>query len=101
MGRIFAVLALILVLAFAPGCGRKVPELAAVPGMGEAALTDALQGISRDAVLQSWGEPDGALSGMFGEIYDLPGGGAFVIVYYGQSGPDHVVENVKLGAKDE
>ena len=97
MGRIFAVLALILVLAFAPGCGRTPPDLETAAGMSEAALTKALKGADRDAVLQSWGEPDGALSGMFGEIYGLPGG-AFVIVYYG---PDHVVENVKLAAKGE
>ncbi len=36
MRKIPFVLALILVLAFAPGCGRTVPELAALSGMGEA-----------------------------------------------------------------
>ena len=101
MRKIPFVLALILVLAFVPGRDRTVPELAALSGMGEAALTDALRGISRDAVLRSWGEPDGALSGMFGEIYDLPSDGAFVILYYDPYGPDCVVENVKLDGKDE
>jgi len=56
-------------------------ELAA---MTEEAATKALAGTLREELLKVWGEPDGGLSGLYGDIYEAPGGRA-VIVYYNVS----------------
>ena len=41
----------------------------------------ALLGLPREDVLRAWGEPDGCLSGLFGDIYTLESG-ARITVYY-------------------
>lgn len=52
-----------------------------LPGMGWEAAEAALLGLPRQEILNAWGEPDGTLSGLFGDIYTLEGGGQ-VTVYY-------------------
>ena len=73
-----AMTAAVLVFAAKTGpAGLPAPEtLAAVP-----AAAESLLGLPRRYVLNAWGEPDGTLSGLFGDIYALEGG-AHVIVYY-------------------
>lgn len=70
--------ALLLAGKTAPA-GLPGPE--ALPGMGRKAAEAALLGLSRQEILNAWGEPDGMLSGFFGDIYALEDG-AQVIVYY-------------------
>ncbi len=41
----------------------------------------ALLDLPREDVLRAWGEPDGCLSGLFGDIYTLESGG-HITVYY-------------------
>lgn len=51
-----------------------------------------LKGHSRDSVIDCWGEPDGMLSGFWGDIWKLNGLGE-VIVYYDDGGN---VEHIKV-----
>ena len=71
--------------------------------MGQEAAEAALLGRERQEILRAWGEPDGMLSGFFGDVYHLDGASR-VIVYYdtepmnnGTAGSDTVpVEQVRL-----
>ena len=54
------------------------------PAAALAALTAAeaaLLGLPRQEILNAWGEPDGSLSGFFGDIYQLESG-MCITVYY-------------------
>lgn len=59
--------------------GLPGPE--ALPGMGREAAEAALLGLPRQEVLNAWGNPDGMLSGFFGDIYTLADG-VSITVYY-------------------
>ena len=56
-----------------------------------------LKGHSRDSVIDYWGEPDGMLSGFWGDIWKLNGLGE-VIVYYDEDGN---VEHIKANQAEE
>ena len=60
----------------------------------EEALLENLSGRSREDVLRRWGDPDGMLSGLWGDIWKLdnPSGG-MIILYYDSSG---AVEHVRI-----
>lgn len=60
---------------------RDLPSPEELPGMGQAAVETALLDRERREILRAWGEPDGMLSGFFGDVCRLDGGG-HVIVYY-------------------
>lgn len=72
--------ALALVLE-AGGPRTGFPALEALPAMGREAAEAALLGRTREEILNAWGQPDGGLSGLFGDIYALENG-SHVIVYY-------------------
>lgn len=57
------------------------PALEDLPAMGQEAAEAALLGRAREEILNAWGQPDGGLSGLFGDIYTLENG-SHVIVYY-------------------
>lgn len=59
--------------------GLPGPEMLAA--MGPAAEEAALLGLPRKHILNAWGQPDGMLSGFFGDIYELESG-ARITVYY-------------------
>ena len=61
---------------------------------GEQYATDKIKGYDREAVTYIWGEPDGMLSGFFGDIWDA--GDESIIVYYDE---DSKVTYVKLNTK--
>lgn len=81
----FLIAGLLAVLLLALGLwGREktgLPTLEKLPGMGQEAAQSALLGRERREILAAWGNPDGMLSGFFGDIYGLESG-AQVIVYY-------------------
>lgn len=52
-----------------------------LPIMGREAAEAALLGLPRQEILNAWGEPDGSLSGFFGDIYQLESG-MCITVYY-------------------
>lgn len=56
-------------------------------------------GQHRDAMVSAWGEPDGMLFGLFGDIWDLRDEGhRILILYYDQDG---IVEAVRITGKPE
>lgn len=59
--------------------GLPLPE--ALSALGQEQAEAALLGLPRQEILNAWGEPDGMLSGLFGDIYALEDG-VQVIVYY-------------------
>lgn len=52
---------------------------------GEEYATGKIEGYSRDAIGYIWGEPDGTLSGLWGEIWETEDGDA-IIVYFDSEG---------------
>lgn len=84
-----------------------VPAPEDLAALGSEAAEAALLGHMRKEVLRAWGEPDGTLSGFFGDVYELKGG-AHIIVYYDTEpmsrgtadGYTVPVEQVKISAPD-
>ena len=50
-----------------------------LPNLGWEAAEDVLLGLPRQEILNAWGEPDGTLSGFFGDIYELERGGQVIL----------------------
>lgn len=66
--------------------------------MTDREATKVLAEASRQAVVETWGEPDGMLSGLYGDVYGTPAG-LHIIIYYDvslNSGPR--VQAVKIGS---
>lgn len=90
-------LGILCVLVLAVGYGRSktgIPARAEIAAMTDQAATEALAGTARETVLKVWGEPDGGLSGLFGDVYETEDEHV-IIVYYNHSGEPYVVESVK------
>ena len=62
----------------------NLPSLASLSQMGEEEITAVLTGYRQAQLHELWGEPDGTLFGMFGEIWELDG--AYLYVYYDSGG---------------
>lgn len=64
----------------------------------EEELTELLKDTDRDALIAAWGEPDGMLSGFWGDIWYTGTGCRYVVVYYeeGQEGQG-LASDVKQG----
>lgn len=65
--------------------------------MTEQQAAETLAGTSREVLRKAWGEPDGMLSGFYGDIYNGPDGKR-IVVYYDvrfDSGPR--VQDVHIG----
>ena len=75
-----AAAAVVLLLA-AKTCPAVFPTPETLSRMDPEAAESALTGRIRRDVLGVWGEPDGTLSGLFGDIYNMEEG-VGVIVYY-------------------
>ena len=88
-------LACILILA---GCSGKskiadIPDLSEIrvlvaeQGDTEGDCLETLSGQPRDALVQAWGEPDGMLSGFWGDIWELGDeDDQIIIIYYDRDG---------------
>ena len=79
-GRVLSA-AVLAVLALAVSLFPSLPFPAAVAAMTPEAADTALLGLPRHRVLSAWGEPDGMLSGLFGDIYTLDSGRQIVVYY--------------------
>lgn len=75
-----AAAAVVLLLA-AKTCPAVFPTPETLSGMDPEAAEAALAGQTRRDILDAWGEPDGTLSGLFGDIYNVEEG-VGVIIYY-------------------
>ena len=68
-------------------------------GYTQEEIEEKLKGELRDNILVSWGEPDGMLSGVWGDIWILDAEkDKKIILYYDTEG---YVENVRIGSVSE
>ena len=93
------VLFLILLAAWWAGFHRvkrldnlPTKELAYQGLTGEIDYDPPLEGYTRKQLTEIWGEPDGGLFGMFGDVWEVKEK-EWIIVYYDGDG---IVENVKI-----
>ena len=92
-------IALVLAFVFVLGLvGCKPDEIADIPKLAEITdftqeqLEEKLIGLSQEEIYRSWGEPDGHLSGFWGELWQLASTtGEYITVYYDENG---IIENV-------
>ena len=93
------VLALVCVLGLCAcnpkeDANKQILPLEKVNEFNQKELDKKLIGISREDILDAWGEPDGQLSGFWGEIWQLVSEKSkHVIVYYDENG---IVEHVMV-----
>ena len=72
----------------------NLPTLSAVAEMSEPDINSLLAGYRHNQLREVWGEPDGCLSGFWGEVWQIEGAGSQqLVVYYNEDG---IVEHVKL-----
>lgn len=74
------------------------PTLWEMDGLSNEELTAALTGISRETLLSAWGDPNGHLSGFWGDIFHIPGSFTSIIVYYDEAG---FVERVRSDQRNQ
>ena len=73
---------------------KQILPLEKVNECNQEELDENLIGISREDILDAWGEPDGHLSGFWGEIWQLASEKSkHVTVYYDENG---IVEHVMV-----
>lgn len=76
---------------------NEVKGLVLEKGYTQEEIEEKLKGEYRDNILASWGEPDGMLSGMWGDVWFLDDEQSKKItVYYDSNG---CVENVRIGSR--
>lgn len=72
----------------------NLPSLASLSQMEEEEITDLLTGYRKEQLAEVWGEPQGTLFGMYGEIWALDDENeAYLIVYFTPKG---IVEQAKI-----
>lgn len=75
----------------------EISELITEKGYTEEDFQEELSGQHRDNIIHVWGEPDGMLSGFWGDIWHLSDeNNQKIILYYDKDG---VVENVRIAEK--
>lgn len=80
--RVIFTLAAVCALLLAARSGEPAgfPAREYVAAMTNEAATEALAGTSEEALREAWGEPDGMLSGLYGDVYEVKG--KYIVVYY-------------------
>lgn len=48
---------------------------------GEEFVLEQIQGVSRERLIESWGEPDGMLSGFFGDVWEITENESITVYY--------------------
>lgn len=80
-------LSLICVVALT-ACGKNldnIPSFSVIQEQGDEWATEKLTGYTKDNLQEIWGEPDGMLSGMFGEVWQVEDDFDQVVVYYDEN----------------
>lgn len=100
---IIFVLTLTVALALA-GCTSSpdgttdTPKLVEITGYTQEQLDEKLIGCSQEEIHSAWGEPDGMLSGFWGDIYHVPDGYESIILFYDADG---IVETIKADDRND
>lgn len=88
------ILAAFTLLPDRPDGTADTPELAEITDFTQEQLDERLTGLMRAEIYHSWGEPDGHLSGLWGDTWQLDSEkDRYVIVYYDKDG---IIENVRV-----
>ena len=64
---------------------------------GEEFVLEQIQGVSRERLIESWGEPDEMLSGFFGDVWEITENESITVYYSSRS----EVERIKFYQKTE
>ena len=72
MKKILCTLLCALMLSLT-GCGKDIPALDTIGVDNFETVSAELTDCTRDDLLKAWGEPDGELSGLFGDVWELEG----------------------------
>ena len=69
------------------GCGKDVPALDTVRTDNIETIQTEFADCTREDLIKAWGNPDGTLSGLFGDAWMLEDGSAsYITVYYNNDG---------------
>ena len=69
------------------GCGKDVPALDSVGIDNIEAMQEEFADCTRKDLIKAWGNPDGTLSGLYGDVWDLgEDPAAYITVYYNDDG---------------
>lgn len=74
------------------------PELGEITDYTQEQLDEKLIDRSQEELHSAWGEPDGILSGFWGDIYHVPDGYESIILYYDANG---AVETIKVEYRND
>ena len=78
-------------------CGKNVRDKAEAFTMSPEELTEALEGVSEEELVDWWGMPSSFLSGLYGSIWTLDG--RYIVVYFNSG--SKIVTNAICGELDE
>lgn len=98
--RIICGLGFLLVLLLAVGSLRETaafPSREKIAAMTDQQAAEALAGTFREELQEAWGEPDGMLSGLYGDIYNGPDGKQIVVYYDARFDSGPRVQDVHIG----
>lgn len=78
--KISIILVLIMLAVMISSCAASMPEKERIAAMTAKEAKEALKDRSRREICDKWGEPDGTLSGFYGDIYVCSG--RKIVIYY-------------------
>ena len=85
-------------LCILTGCNSNIPPLESINKDNLASVTNPMIGTcTREELIGAWGNPDGMLSGMFGEIWELSEPEHRLTIYYDM---DSVVVNAHISYRE-
>lgn len=96
MKNITALLLSVLLILSMTACGKEdsaAVKLEDIAILSEETLETLFSGMPREDIHEAWGEPDGMLSGLWGDIYKIPDSDRQIIVYYDADG---LISNIKI-----
>lgn len=75
---------LLCLTACSPNPG-DIPALRQLALETPAGVNRALEGTTREALVRAWGEPDGMLSGLYGDVWRFGEDGRLIVYYDAES----------------
>lgn len=98
--KVFSILICVLgLVGCRPDGTTDTPELEEITRFTQEQLNERLVGLPQEEIHDSWGNPDGHLSGFLGEIWTLDNEDNIqIIIYYDNDG---LVEHIKINKLKE
>ena len=73
-------LVILMLTVILSSCIFAFPQIERIAALSAEEATKALKGITETEIRENWGEPDGMLSGFYGDIYEC--NGKSIVIYY-------------------